>query len=103
MCSVDKSLFLEKIELALHPEVRDRQEVDNHLDALLMEMSALPEVKGALEAARRDILDDLRKAGGRDLLEAFRSRTATPDAMAELAASLPRVREALVSRARSTR
>jgi DNA repair protein SbcD/Mre11 len=101
--STHDDMFLEKIELDLHPAPRDQHEVDRYLAALIGTMPNAAGVEDALADAGRDLLEGLRKSGGPELVEAFKARRAVPDVAADLAAALPLVREALLLRARGGR
>lgn len=101
--STDDALFLEKVEIDLQPEVQDRGEVDRHLGSLLGELGQSPEVSDAVEEARQAALRELRKAGGPELVEAFRARQSWGDPIGDLSAELPRVRENLLASTRRAR
>ena len=101
--STRDDLFLEKIELDLLPAPQHQQEVDHYLDQLVAGMTCTPELQQALEIARNEARDALRKAGGPELVEAFNARNQGRDAPTDLAAALPLVRQALASRAKGGR
>ena len=101
--STRDDLFLEKIELDLHLAPHDQQEVDHYLDQLVSGMEGTQELEVALADARQSALDALRKAGGPELVEAFRARRQGRDAATELTDALPLVRQALTARARGGR
>ena len=71
--STRDDLFLEKIELALTVPAANRQEVDGYLAGLLQRMEGGDDVAQALGVVRRDLLAELRKAGGPELVEAFQA------------------------------
>lgn len=101
--STDDALFLEKVEIDLQPEVQDRVEVDRHLDSLLIELGQCPEVSEAVQEARQAALGELRRAGGPELVEAFRARESWGAPIGDLSAELPRVRESLLASTRGAR
>lgn len=71
--STRDDLFLEKVELALRVPAANRQEVDGYLAGLLQRMEGSEGVARALDGVRRDLLAELRKAGGPELVEAFQA------------------------------
>jgi len=90
-------LFLEKIELDLQLAPQDQQEVDHYFDQLVFRMVGTQELDAALSEARQSALDALRKAGGPELVEAFRARMRGREATMELAEALPIVRQAVTA------
>lgn len=101
--SIRDDLFLEKIELDLHLAPQDQQEVDHYLGQLVADMTGTQELEASLAEARQSAMDALRKAGGPELVEAFKVRMQGRESGTELAEALPVVRQALTARTRGGR
>lgn len=92
--STRDDLFLEKIELALRVEPANRQEVDGCLSGLLQRMEGSDDFAQALDGVRRDLLAELRRAGGPELVEAFQASMGDGPGLDD---ALPLLRELLLS------
>lgn len=93
--STRDDLFLEKIELALRLPPENRQEVDGYLATLLQAMEGDEDVARELAGVQQDLQDELRKAGGPELVEAFKASMGDGPGLTD---ALPLVRELLLSR-----